>query len=107
MQPGDVLVVTSVAPYTRSVAEAAAAAKQAGLAVIALTDTLASPLVPPADHTFLIPHDSSFFSNSMGAYVVFCEGLLNLVATRLGKRSLQALERRERWITALGIETSQ
>lgn len=107
LQPGDVLVVTSVAPYTRSVAEAAAAAKQAGLAVIALTDTLASPLVPPADHAFLIPHESSFFSNSMGAYVVFCEGLLNLVATRLGKRSLQALERRERWITALGIETSQ
>lgn len=106
LQPGDVVVVTSVAPYTRSVAEAAAAAKQAGLSVIALTDTLASPLVPPADHAFLIPHESSFFSNSMGAYLVFCEGLLNLVATRLGKRSLQALERRERWITALGIETS-
>lgn len=106
LQPGDVVVVTSVAPYTRSVAEATAAAKQAGLSVIALTDTLASPLVPPADHAFLIPHESSFFSNSMGAYLVFCEGLLNLVATRLGKRSLQALERRERWITALGIETS-
>jgi len=106
LQPGDVVVVTSVAPYTRSVAETAVAAKQAGLSVIALTDTLASPLVPPADHAFLIPHESSFFSNSMGAYLVFCEGLLNLVATRLGKRSLQALERREQLITALGIETS-
>ncbi|MGA4335639.1 MurR/RpiR family transcriptional regulator [Ralstonia nicotianae] len=106
LQPGDVMVVTSVAPYTRSVAAAAAAAKQAGLSVIALTDTLASPLVPPADHAFLIAHESSFFSNSMGAYLVFCEGLLNLVATQLGKRSLQALERRERLITALGIEMS-
>ncbi|CAH0445107.1 hypothetical protein LMG10661_01428 [Ralstonia syzygii subsp. syzygii] len=106
LQPGDVVVVTSVAPYTRSVANAAVVAKQAGLSVIAITDTLASPLVPPADHAFLIPHESSFFSNSMGAYLVFCEGLLNLVATRLGKRSLQALERRERLITALGIEMS-
>jgi DNA-binding MurR/RpiR family transcriptional regulator len=106
LQPGDVVVVTSVAPYTRSVAEAAAAARHAGLSVIALTDTLASPLVPHADHAFLIPHESSFFSNSMGAYLVFCEGLLNLVATQLGKRSLQALERRERLITALGIEVS-
>ena len=61
--------------------------------------------MPPATHAFLIPHESSFFSNSMGAYLVFCEGLLNLVATHLGKRSLQALERRERLITALGIET--
>ncbi|SAL03880.1 hypothetical protein AWB83_06907 [Caballeronia ptereochthonis] len=51
-------------------------------------------------------HESSFFSNSMGAYLVFCEGLLNLVAAYLGKRALQALERRERLITALGIETS-
>ena len=104
LQPGDVVVVTSVAPYTRSVAEAAVAAAQSGLSVIAITDTLASPLVPPATHAFLIPHESSFFSNSMGAYLVFCEGLLNLVATHLGKRSLQALERRERLITALGIE---
>nr|WP_233807792.1 MurR/RpiR family transcriptional regulator [Paraburkholderia sp. HP33-1] len=105
LQPGDVVVVTSVSPYTRSVAEAAVAAVQSGLSVIAITDTLASPLVPPATHAFLIPHESSFFSNSMGAHLVFCEGLLNLVATHLGKRSLQALERRERLITALGIET--
>ncbi|WP_028207326.1 MurR/RpiR family transcriptional regulator [Paraburkholderia nodosa] len=104
LQPGDVVVVTSVAPYTRSVAEAAAAAAEAGMTVIAITDTLASPLVPPARHAFLIPHDSSFFSNSMGAYLIFCEGLLNLVATHLGKRSLEALSRRERLISALGIE---
>ncbi|MFP4892895.1 MurR/RpiR family transcriptional regulator [Paraburkholderia sp. EG304] len=105
LHPGDVVVVTSVSPYTRSVAEAAKAAAEAGMTVIAITDTLASPLVPPARHAFLIPHDSSFFSNSMGAYLIFCEGLLNLVATHLGKRSLQALSRRERLITALGIET--
>lgn len=105
LQPGDVVVVTSVAPYTRSVAEAAVAAAEAGMTVIAITDTLASPLVPPARHAFLIPHESSFFSNSMGAYLIFCEGLLSLVATHLGKRSLQALSRRERLITALGIET--
>ncbi|WP_044042259.1 MurR/RpiR family transcriptional regulator [Caballeronia insecticola] len=106
LQPGDVVLVASVAPYTRSVADAALAAKEVGLDVIAITDTLASPLVAPARHAFLIPHESSFFSNSMGAYLVFCEGLLNLVAARLGKRSLQALERRERLITALGIESS-
>jgi DNA-binding MurR/RpiR family transcriptional regulator len=105
LQPGDVVVVSSVAPYTRSVAQAAVAAAEAGMTVIAITDTLASPLVPPARHTFLIPHESSFFSNSMGAYLIFCEGLLNLVATHLGKQSLQALARRERMITTLGIET--
>lgn len=106
LEPGDVVLVTSVAPYTRSVADAAIAARDAGLDVIAITDTLASPLVPPARHAFLVPHDSSFFSNSMGAYLVFCEGLMNVVAADLGKRSLEALERRERLITTLGIEMS-
>ena len=104
LQRGDVVVVTSVAPYTRAVAQAAAAAADAGLTVIAITDTRASPLVPPARHAFFVPHDSSFFSNSMGAYVVFCEGLLNLVATRLGQQALAALQRRERFISELGVE---
>ena len=106
LQPGDVVVVTSVAPYTRSVADVAVAAAKAGLTVIAITDTRASPLVPPASHAFFIPHESSFFSNSMGAYLVFCEGLLNLVATCLGQSALQALEHRERLITDMQIESS-
>jgi DNA-binding MurR/RpiR family transcriptional regulator len=104
LQRGDVVLVTSVSPYTRSVAQVAKTAGAAGLTVIAITDTRASPLVPPARHAFFIPHASSFFSNSMGAYVVFCEGLLNLVATQLGKQGLRSLERRERFITELGIE---
>ncbi len=104
LQRGDVVIVTSVSPYTRAVAQVAKTAAAAGLTVIAITDTRASPLVPPARHAFFIPHGSSFFSNSMGAYVVFCEGLLNLVATQLGKQGLRSLERRERFITELGIE---
>lgn len=104
LQRGDVVIVVSVAPYTRLVAEAAQAAADAGLTVIALTDTRASPLVPPARHSFFIPHESSFISNSIGAYIVFCEGLLNLVAKELGNEALEALERRERFITGLQVE---
>lgn len=63
-----------------------------------------SPLVTPASHAFLVPHASSFFSNSMGAYIVFCEGLLNLVARKLGDRAIAALAARETLITELGIE---
>ncbi len=42
--------------------------------VIAVTDSRSSPLVPPARHAFFIPHASSFFSNSMGAYIAFAKG---------------------------------
>lgn len=104
LQPGDVVVVASCAPYTRSVAEIATVARERKLTVIAVTDTRTSPLVPPSRFAFFIPHASSFFSNSMGAYIVFCEGLLNLVAWRMGREALHALARREELIAEMKIE---
>jgi DNA-binding MurR/RpiR family transcriptional regulator len=104
LEPGDVVVVASCAPYTRSVAEIAAVAAERQLTVVAVTDTRTSPLVPPSRHAFFIPHASSYFSNSMGAYIVFCEGLLNLVARRMGSSALDALARREDLIAEMKIE---
>ena len=104
LEKGDLVVVASCAPYTRRVADVARAAAGNGQAVIAITDSRASPLVPPAQHAFFIPHGSSFYSNSMGAYIVFCEALLNLVARELGDQALKALAGRERLIATLGIE---
>ena len=57
-----------------------------------------------ARHAFFIPHRSSFISNSIGAYVVFSEGLVNLVARALGDKAVRALERQESFIDALNIE---
>jgi len=101
---GDVLVVSSVKPYSRRVVEVARVASEAGVVVIALTDSRASPLAARARHAFFIPHQSSFISNSIGAYVVFGEGLVNLVAKELGGKALRALERQEQFLDALGIE---
>jgi DNA-binding MurR/RpiR family transcriptional regulator len=104
LEKGDVVVVASCAPYTRSIADVAEAAAVCGLEVVAITDTRASPLVAPSRHAFFIPHASSFFSNSMGAYIVFCEGLLNLVARKMGKSALSALAHREELIAGMRIE---
>jgi DNA-binding MurR/RpiR family transcriptional regulator len=104
LEEGDVVVVASCAPYTRSIADVAEAAAACGMEVIAVTDTRASPLVAPSRHAFFVPHASSFFSNSMGAYIVFCEGLLNLVARRLGEQALEALSHREKLIAEMRIE---
>lgn len=101
---GDVLVVSSVKPYSRRVVDVARIAAEAGVVVVALTDSRASPLAARAAHVFFIPHQSSFISNSIGAYVVFCEGLVNLVAKVLGGKALRALERQEQFLEALAIE---
>ncbi|RAZ92942.1 RpiR family transcriptional regulator [Mesorhizobium hawassense] len=104
LEPGDVVIIASCAPYTRSVAEVGRVAAANGQSVIAITDSRSSPLVPPAEHAFFIPHASSFYSNSMGAYVVFCEALLNLVARELGDKALNSLAGRERLIAEMNIE---
>jgi DNA-binding MurR/RpiR family transcriptional regulator len=104
LDKGDIIVVASCAPYTRSVANVAEVAAKLGLIVIAVTDTRASPLVSPSRHAFFVPHASSFFSNSMGAYIVFCEGLLNLVARQMGDRAMTSLASREALIGSMKIE---
>lgn len=104
LEPGDVIVVASCAPYTKSIADVAKVALRHGLEVVAITDTRSSPLAVSASHAFFIPHAGSFFSNSMGAYIVFCEGLLNLTAKELGDKAAQALAERERMIADMRIE---
>lgn len=104
LHEGDALVVSSISPYSRRVVEVSRVANAEGIAVLAITDTRASPLAAQARHAFFIPHQSSYISNSIGAYVVFCEGLVNLVAKKLGEKALKALERQEKFIDDLNIE---
>ncbi|MDO9600095.1 MAG: MurR/RpiR family transcriptional regulator [Azoarcus sp.] len=105
MGKGDVLVLSGVSPYSRQAVDVARVAAGAGIALIAITDSRASPLAAHGGETFFIPHASSFISNSLAAHVVFCEGLINLVARELGDKALKALARHERFIEGLHIET--
>lgn len=105
LREDDVLVVASVAPYTRGVADVAKAARQNGIDVLALSDNLNSPLVAHAQYAFQIPHAGNYISNSLAAYLVFSEGLVNLVAQELGTKGLKSLQQRESMIEQLNIET--
>jgi len=104
MEKGDVLVVASANPYSRTVAETTEIAHRRGLIVIAITDYRTSPLAINADYSFFIPHQSSYISNSMGAYIIFCEGLVNSVARLLDTQALESLNRHEVLIDRLRVE---
>lgn len=106
LEAGDVLISASVFPYTRDVVSVSKQAVTAGLTLITLSDHSLSPLSKIAHHAFLIPCHSSFYSNSISAYFVFAEGLLNQVAWELGDDAIHALARREHFISALDIETN-
>lgn len=101
---GDVLLVASCAPYSAQVVEVARAAREIGLASVALTDRASSPLVDSSRAAILIAHESSFISNSIGAFTVAAECLINACAAARPDQTRKALLERDRMIDRLGIE---
>ncbi len=100
----DVLVVISAAPYTRGTVAAARIAASHGLQVIAITDSHGSPLAAEASLTFVAPTSSTWYSNSMAAFLVLIEGLMARVAGRLGRKGLVSLKRHELLIDEINHE---
>lgn len=100
---GDVLLAVSVAPYTRATIEAARYAHDRGVPIVAVTDSLVSPLAVIARETILVSTDSPSFFHSVAPALVVGEILAALVAGRGGEASLAAIERSEAQLTAFGI----
>jgi len=100
----DVLVVIGISPYTKATISAARIASTHSIKVIAITDSYASPLAKGATHTFITPSQGLFFSSSMAATLVLIEGLLTLVAMKMGNKAIQALEHHESLINELNLK---
>ena len=92
---GDALVVISFAPYSREALVVAQAAKAAGCKVLALTDSVASPLSLIADETLLFAIRSPSFFPSVAAGVALAEALLELLASRAGKSVVRRIDQAE------------
>jgi len=101
--PRDALFVVSVAPYTRATVEVAQYAHAHAVPIVAVTDSLVSPLAPLARSTILVSTDSPSFFHSMTPAFVVGEILTALVAGRGEEASLEALRRTEDQLTAFNI----
>ena len=104
MGPGDVLVSASCAPYSAQVVETAQAAAEHGAALVAVTDRASSPLVRQSQAAVLVPHDSSFLSNSLTTFILAAECLINGCAAVQPGHAKDALAERDRMIKRLNIE---
>lgn len=104
MGPDDVLISVSCAPYSNLVVEVAQTASDQGIPVIALTDRASSPLVPSSCAAIFVSHKSSFISNSIGAFMVAAECLINACAAQSPDATRAALQSRDAMINRLGIE---
>jgi len=92
----DALVVISFAPYSREALQAVQAAKAAGCAVIAMTDSVTSPISLLADETILFAINSPSFFPSITAAIAVTEGLLEVLASRAGKTEVKRIHQSEK-----------
>ncbi|WP_077001927.1 MurR/RpiR family transcriptional regulator [Variovorax sp. KK3] len=92
---GDALLVASFAPYSREALQVAQAAKAAGLRIVAVTDSIASPLSLLADETLLFAIDSPSFFPSVAAGVAVTEALVEMLASRAGQAVIQHIDEAE------------
>ena len=104
MSPGDVLIAASCKPYTRQVVDVCRLAHEHGVKTLVITDYASSPLVRHSSVSILVPHETSFISNSMVAFLAAAECLINACATVAAEEAATAISRRDYFIDELGIE---
>jgi DNA-binding MurR/RpiR family transcriptional regulator len=100
LSSGDVLVVISVAPYSREIVEAARLASVRGVRVVAIGDAPLTPIARLADVTLVASNDSPAHIASPIGPIATAQALATLVLARAGSKALEALRRREAMLEA-------
>lgn len=102
LKKSDAVLALSIAPYTRNTVEAVTFAAERGAAIIALTDSVASPIARHATETILVPTDTPSFLHTMTPAVVVVECLAALVAAKRGKSAVKAIAQSEDHLDRFG-----
>ncbi|WP_343712408.1 MurR/RpiR family transcriptional regulator [Inquilinus sp.] len=99
--PGDALLTVSVKPYTRAAVELTDYALARGLDIVAITDSVVSPLVARARATIIVPTESPSFFHTMAPAFAVAEALAAILAATAGDEALAAVRAMERQFKAL------
>jgi DNA-binding MurR/RpiR family transcriptional regulator len=102
LTPSDAVLALTVAPYTRDTVDAVAFASERGAAIIAITDSLASPIARHAKEAILVPTGTPSFLHTMTPAFVVVECLAALVAAKRGKSAVAAIAEAEDHLDRFG-----
>lgn len=103
IRAGDALVAFGLHRYSRYTVLACQHAHACGATTVALTDNAASPLVPVADHVFLVDTAGPAVLRSMTAFVSLAQALAGTVAAQCGTASREALTTEESLLEHFGV----
>ncbi|MBC6438388.1 MAG: MurR/RpiR family transcriptional regulator [Rhodobacteraceae bacterium] len=99
----DVLVAITCHPYRAEVVEAVHLAREQGMTVVAVSDSLASPVIRAADHGFVVIADTPQFFPSSVPTIALLETLLSFVIAVASPEIVDRVETFHRRRHQLGI----
>jgi DNA-binding MurR/RpiR family transcriptional regulator len=99
----DVLIAITCSPYRAEVVETVQLAKEQGIRVIAISDSLASPIIRMADHGFVVAADTPQFFPSSVSTIALLETLLSFVIASASGEIVERVEKFHQRRHQLGI----
>ncbi len=99
----DTLIAITCKPYRKEVIESLEIAKKQRLKIISITDSLASPIIQPSDHHFIISNDTPQFFPSSVATIALLETLLSFVISHSSKKIVRRVKTFHRRRSEIGI----
>ncbi len=105
MDENDLLIVLGCEPHTHSTVDVAYEATRRKIGLIAVTDSLKSPLATGSHDTLVLPTTGHYYINNLASWMVIIEGLLSNTAHILGERALKQLDDRVMLYRRLGTKT--
>jgi DNA-binding MurR/RpiR family transcriptional regulator len=91
--PRDTVIVISIWRYLKDTVAAATYAHDAGARVIALTDSLISPLAPSSDYMFIAATERAAHSRSLTGLISLIDLINAMIVSKRPHESMQALRR--------------
>jgi DNA-binding MurR/RpiR family transcriptional regulator len=99
--PDDVLLAATALPYTRATVEVAEQAASRGIPIVAITDSIVSPLARHAQHVIAVPTESPAPFHAMSPAFVVAEILAALVSGSNGEGMLAGLQQTDAHLASL------
>ncbi len=97
----DSLLVISFPPYTQLTIDAVEYAAEAGVRVIAVTDTVLSPAAAQAKHTIIAQNRSASFYHSFTGALAVIQALITLMVARTGDDAVRIAEEAEKQLSRI------
>jgi len=105
LQRGDLLIAIGLNPYTKDTVDACRVARQQKVDIIAITDSVSSPLASEASNILITYIDKDYFFTPIAAAILCIETILSAVVKRLGNKAVQRLNHTEYILDKMEIET--